>query len=408
MHGKLLHTVLIITLIALPLHVAIAGNHAVDFLNIDVSALQASYGGAGSALSSDITASYYNPAGLSIVDRSGISFMHNLWYQDISYEFLGGAFALNDKSTLALSSAYLHMGDIVTYDISNQRDGSITAYSMVGIASYSYKLSSRLSLGFSGKYITEKLDDIEASSYAVDIGAQYHLDNISFGAVVNNLGPKIKYEVESFDLPTSVSFGSAYEPFQIPAKLIVGVEVPFDGNASFSTAAEYRFVDFLSLRSGIGGMGDDRVSGAFNVGAGFNMAGIDVDYAFNPGGDLGQTHFFSFSFSFGGGRGVSMAKPKPIQFSQKKPSKAKKQPKDIAAKVEETKMYVLVAGKFDSEQIAGFHINTLKEFGVSSTPEKQSDGKIRIILSKTENQAEAKKLYDEYHSKGIAVVMETE
>ncbi len=407
MYGKTIKILLIITLLAMPVQVLASGTQAADFLNIDVSALQASFGGANAALSNDITSGYYNPAGLSSVGRSGVNFMHNLWYQDISYEFLGGAFALNNKSTIAVSTAYLHMGDIIAYDESNQVDGSISAYSLAGIVSYSYSISPNLSLGLGGKYISEKLDNTEATGYAFDLGLQYHRDYLSFGAVVNNLGPKMKYESDSYSIPTSVSLGASYEPFQIPGKILLGAKVPFNGKASFATGVEYDIMDFFAVRTGVGDMGGDNASHAFNIGAGFEFSGINVDYAFNPGNDLGSTHFFSFNFSFG--------KPRPVifdsrnqQFSGKGKSIKTIGMNDIDGVRVKAQTYVISTGNFESEQIAGFHVETLKEFGVDGLAESKPDGTYRVVLSRTDDQKSAERVYDKFRDMGIAVNLETE
>jgi hypothetical protein len=407
MRGKILKAILIIAILSLPVNVSASGTQAADFLNIDVSAMQASFGGAGSALSNDISASYYNPAGLSMVERSGINFMHNLWYQDISYEFLGGAIPIGDKQTIGVSAAYLHMGQIQSFDAFNQSNGSFRAYSLVGSASYSYNVTGRLSVGLSGKYITEKLADIEASGYAFDIGTQYYLDIFSFGVVLNNLGPKIKYESESFSLPAAVSFGAAYEPFILPVKVLAGARVPVEGKTSFSTGVEYNLSNFLSLRSGVGGLGGENQSNAFNFGAGFKVAGIDIDYAFNPGGDLGQTHFFSFTMSFGKSRQISFDHVNLIEpATQPQVRKEQPAPGDEIAPPDQS-IYIVSAGKFASRQMAKFHVETLKDFGVKSVAEAQPDGSFRVTLVKTGDQQKAQKLFNELSAKGIAVVIET-
>lgn len=408
MRRNMIKAILIILTLGLTVNLSASGTQVADFLNIDVSALQASFGGAGAALSDDISASYYNPAGLSMVDQSGINFMHNMWYQDISYEFFGGAFAINKKSTVAVSAAYLHMGEIESYNALNQSDGSFTAYSLAGIAAYSYNISNRLSIGLSGKYISEKLADTEASGFAVDLGAQYYHDIIAFGVVLNNLGPKIKYESDSFNLPTAVSVGASYEPFIFPVKILAGARVPFDGKTSFSTGLEYRLSDFLSLRSGVGGLGAEEASNTFNFGAGFNVAGIEIDYAFNPGGDLGQTHFFSFTLSFGDSRGVYFDNNKSIEVASAPQTELSEETSDTEYVQTESKTYIVSAGKFDSPQIAQFHVETLKDFGVKGKAEQQSDGSYRVTLVKTESQQKAEKLYNDLSAKGISVVLETQ
>jgi hypothetical protein len=415
MHGKITKAILVAALLALPLNVQAAGTSAADFLNIDVSAYQASLGAAGAALSSEIASGYYNPAGLSMVERPGVNFMHNLWYQDISYEYLGSAIALGEKSVIGASAAYLHMGSIATYDASNQSGDALNPYSLAAIVSYSYNVNGKLTVGLSGKYISEKLADVEAKGYAFDIGAQYYHDLFTLGVVANNIGPKISYENDSYSLPSSVSFGASYSPYQLPISVLAGARVPFDGKTSFSFGAEYKFAGFMSIRSGIGGLGSDHASSAANFGAGFNLGGIDVDYAFNPGGDLGATHFFSFTMGIGDTRKVAFDRQQDVPTDLEPSVKIHKvtdtpaTPIADAPKPKQAKtMYVVSAGYYNDERVAKMHAETLENFDVKGTPEAMADGGYRVVLIRTDNPEKAEKAYHNYQNKGINVDLSTE
>lgn len=308
MKNSSLSIIAIITVMVLPITVAATGTTSADFLNISVSARHASLGGASWALSNGIASTYFNPAGLSIVDRPGLNFMHNAWYQDISYEFLGAAFPVNSNSTIGISASYLHMGKIDVYNMYDQQDGSIRPFSLVGIVSYSRRLSSDFYLGLTGKYIMEKLANTQANGFALDIGVQCFINMFTVGVVANNLGPKIKYDEQSFKLPSSVSIGSAFSPVNFPLTLMVGTKIAFAGEISFSTGVEYQLGEFMNLRTGIGNLGVDNQSNKINLGAGLKLMGGSIDYAFNPGEDMGQTHFFSFTISFGSARKVNFNK----------------------------------------------------------------------------------------------------
>jgi len=412
--------ILIASLLVLsaPISVSASGTTAADFLNISVSAYQASLGGAGYALSDDIAASYFNPAGLSTIDKAGVNFMHNMWYQDISYEFLGGAFPMGQNSAIAFSAAYLHMGQIDVYNALNQNDGTLNPYSMVGIVSYSRRLGNNLSMGFSGKYITEKLDDIAAKSYAIDFGFQYFTGDFSVGAVANNLGPKMKYENESFKLPASVSFGTSYSPYRLPIAFLLGARMPFDGKTSFSLGFEYQMADFMALRSGFGGMGSDNTSDAINFGAGFNLAGIDIDYAFNPGGDMGQTHFFSFTVSFGDARTVNYDNKQSTEMSlapveiieATKTVEIIDNNTEIANQRVETvpDLFVVNVGIFNDKETAMKQIVALKHFGIDSKIDERDDGKFRVTIAETDNLKKAEKIQKDISAKGFACVIDKE
>ena len=412
--------ILIVTLLVLsaPISISASGTTAADFLNISVSAYQASLGGAGYALSDDIAASYFNPAGLSMVDRVGVNFMHNMWYQDISYEFLGGAFPVGQNSAFALSIAYMHMGQIDVYDAFDQSEGTLNPYSMVGIVSYSRYLGNNLMMGLSGKYIAEKLDDIAARGYAFDIGFQYITGDFSIGAVANNLGPKMKYENESSKLPASISLGTSYSPYQLPVAFILGARMPFDGKTSFSAGFEYQMADFMALRSGFGGMGSDNASDAVNFGAGFNLAGIDIDYAFNPGGDMGQTHFFSFTVSFGDTRMVNYDDKQSLEMSIA--------PVEIIESAESLEviennaeitsqeikvvpdLFVVNVGIFNNKETALMQIGALKHFDVDGKLEARDGGKFRVTITETDNIKKAEKIQKDVTAKGFTCVINKE
>jgi len=399
-----------------PISISASGTTAADFLNINVSAYQASLGGAGYALSDDIAASYFNPAGLSMVDKPGVNFMHNMWYQDISYEFFGGAFPVGRNSAFALSAAYLHMGQIDVYDEFDQSNGTLNPHSLVGIVSYSRLLGNNLSLGLSGKYITEKLDDIAAKGYAFDIGLQYITGDFSLGVVANNIGPKMKYENESSKLPASVSFGTSYSPYQLPVSFLLGARMPFEGKTSYSAGLEYQMIDFMALRSGIGGMGADNASNAVNFGAGFNLAGLDIDYAFNPGGDMGQTHFFSFTVSFGNARAVNFDNNQSLEMSLA-PVEIIESTEHIEAIENSTEivgqtikpvpdLFIVNVGLFNDKESAIMQIGALKHFGVDSKIEARDDGKFRVTIAETDNFKKAEKIQKDITAKGFACVID--
>ncbi|MCD6160990.1 MAG: PorV/PorQ family protein [candidate division Zixibacteria bacterium] len=386
-----------------------SGTVSADFLNISVSPYQASLGGASSALSNDIASSYYNPAGLSSIERSGINLMHYMWFQDISYEFIGGAFPIGSKSTFGFSTAYLHMGQINVYNEYDQHQGSISAYSLAGIISYSRNISSDLYLGISGKFIMEKLAEINANGYALDIGSQYIGDNFKFGIAFNNLGPKIKYEVESYSLPVSVSLGSSFSPMRLPVEIIVGAKIPFEGDVSIAAGLDYQLTNFLSLRSGAGGFGGDNISNTANFGIGLNLSNSHIDYAFNPKNQLGSTHSFSFTFNFGGNRNIGFDRKEILSQNDNSVEILRSNETiETSYSLPKDSVYVISAGVFKSETSALKQIDVMKRFGINSKAEKRADGDYIVILTKTDNRKKANKIQKDISSKGFRCMVDVE
>jgi hypothetical protein len=420
------HSIIILSawavLIMVPSLAVASGTTAADFLNINVSARQAAWGGAGLALDNSIAASYFNPAGLSMIDRPGINVMHNLWYQDISYEFLGAAMPIGSNSTFGIAAAYLHMGKIDIYDMLDQQSGTLSPYSMAGIISYGRRISESFGIGIGAKYITEKLADVQANGYAVDLGAQYYTGGFTFGLAATNLGPKMKYEFESFSIPSAISIGGSYELSSFPLSFLMGVKAPISGEVGFSTGFEYKPAEFLALRSGYGGIGADNAANNLNFGAGFKFMGGTIDYAFNPGGDLGSTHFFSFTYNFGEARRPEFPEKTVAQQISNAPTIVSSPPQQIAlaepvpetiatpviaAKPKIAKpVYIVSAGKFSDPSSALTQIEMLRKLNVEGKAEQLESGEYQVVLLKTDKLKKAEKLHNEIRTKGLASSIE--
>ena len=89
-----------------------AGTRSAQFLNIAVGARAVGMGESYVAAADDVYAVYWNPAGLSYVRTSQLGFMHNEWFEDIRYEYLGYAQPNGNIGTLAGSLAFVHMGEL--------------------------------------------------------------------------------------------------------------------------------------------------------------------------------------------------------------------------------------------------------------------------------------------------------
>lgn len=386
-----------------------SGTTAVDFLNIGVSAHQEALGGSGDVLSSDISTAFINPAGLSFIERGGATFMHSVWYQDISYEYLGAALPAGTNSTFGISAVYLHMGKIDAYNAYDQEIGSISPYSIAAVASYSHRIRHNLSLGINTKLISEKLTDKQADGYAIDLGGRYLLNNFSFGLAINNIGPAMKYEKASYKLPMSVSFGFGYALPSMPVSVMLGARKTTDQDISLATGIEYALNDYFSLRSGYGAAGESGESSDFNLGAGFKFNGGIVDYAFNPGNHLGATHAFSFTFSFG--RRIQPLFSSRSDFSGNSPkadiaAPAANQPPDKSDKPKI--VYVVSAGKFKDPVSAQSQLDMFKKLGVAGKTELTDEGQYRVVIAKTDKLKKAQKIYHDASNKGLNCNIETE
>ncbi|MCH9007805.1 PorV/PorQ family protein [candidate division KSB1 bacterium] len=275
-----------------------AGGTGLAFLKVGVGARASAMGEAYTALSSDATATYWNPAGLILLSGGQVAFAHTEWLEDVSNDFLAIAFPLLGGSVGF--SVYSNNVDGIERRVipSEQPLGTIDANDIAAGISYGRSLSERLAAGVTVKYLYEKIFTASVAGYAFDFGVRFKpLDNpLIVAAVVQNLGSMGTLAKASIDLPTTVRVGASYRfPIeQLGGALLLaadGVKVA-DNNLRGNFGLELSVRNHLAFRLGYqAGFDEKSVAGGF----GLNFSRYYLDYGYAPfDSNLGDTHRFSF------------------------------------------------------------------------------------------------------------------
>ena len=278
---------------------SVASTTGLDFLKIGVGARPLAMGEAYVALADDISAIYWNPAGLVQIEEPEVGFTYNRWFEDIGYHFFGYSHPIDD-SVLAFSIYYLGGGDIDGSDAGGIPTGNVSAYDLALAFSYSRKLVKGLSGGLNFKFIKEKLDDEVANALAIDLGALYKtgVENLNVGFNIQNIGTRIKFIKESASLPLNFRFGLAYKLFPTnPLTLTLDFNKLNNESIYLGLGAECWITDYASVR--IGGKFDPDVKDRVRFGLGLKRNNLRLDYAYTPHRILGDTHQFSIGLYFG-------------------------------------------------------------------------------------------------------------
>ncbi|MFA5779822.1 MAG: PorV/PorQ family protein [Elusimicrobiota bacterium] len=281
-------------------------NTGASFLNIGTSARAISMGGAYVGVADDANAISYNPAGLSQLNRNEITAQHTEWISDIKHDFFAGAFPLQN-STIGISVVALTQGKLEGRDENRNKTESFAAYDVATTISYSKKMNEKVKLGTNIKLIQQKIEDERATGVAIDLGTLYNtaIKNLTVGFSFQNLGPKMTFISEGYDLPLTATVGLGYTfkkavtfAFDIKRKII-------DNKTEVSFGTEYTPINILALRAGYLVMNkstseqmDASGFSGFGGGLGLRILNFSTDYAFVPYGDLGNTHRVSFSIKF--------------------------------------------------------------------------------------------------------------
>lgn len=109
-----------------------APKYSNDFLNIGVSAKNIALGNTAVATVSDVTAGYWNPAGLTKINQKHeVSLMHNEYFGGVAqYNYLSGSIPLDSTSRLSLSYIRLSVDNIpdTRFLFDNNGNGNSNVY----------------------------------------------------------------------------------------------------------------------------------------------------------------------------------------------------------------------------------------------------------------------------------------
>lgn len=278
-----------------------------QFLKIDPSARSSAMGGASAAISDDVFAIYTNPSGLAKLETSELCATYLSYFGDVKYGFLGYASALHNKGVFAFGYTYLLVDNIDKRSVNeedlgtfNAKDTSISiSYGQKNVAS---EIIENLYLGASLKIITSEIDQTIATTGALDIGASYSpMSKLNTALVLANMSPGIKFREVTDKMPLCLKFAASYDA---GTKTKLGMQIDeylLDNKFYAALGTEYAFIKELALRFGYR-FGYDTASlgnsAGITAGFGFKIWSVNMDYAFVPFGELGDTHRLSFIGKF--------------------------------------------------------------------------------------------------------------
>jgi len=282
-----------------------AGSTAASFLKIGHGARGAAMGNAQAAIADDVNAAFWNPAGLSQMRFQEVSFMHHDLVEGVRYQQAAYGRPTDSKGTFAFGINMLDFGKIDSYNVGGTRSGSVGANDLLLTGSWARRLSLKtpLSGGITVKYLQSDLAGYKASVPMMDLGLQTVLDagamrGLRLSAGLRNIGPDIKYDREGSPLPQQLVLGGGFSA--LGGNLIVAGDAiqSKDSGSYLNTGLEYRVFRMLQLRLGYTTLADF-VGNGISYGMGLRFTSWNLDYAFVPFGDLGNTNRISVGVRFG-------------------------------------------------------------------------------------------------------------
>jgi len=182
------------------------GTTSAEFLLFGAGARGTALGGSVAALSTDVTALYYNPGNVALLSQPGAMVSTYSYIASTRYSWAGLAFPMSGGArALGVSIGTFGFGDQPVYTLDSP-DGTGETYSVSQTfiaGTYSQNFSDRFSAGFSAKLISDKLGRTAATAFAVDFGTNFHATvgqrPIRGAFVIQNLGTNLKHTGAALD-----------------------------------------------------------------------------------------------------------------------------------------------------------------------------------------------------------------
>lgn len=324
------------------------GTTTAEFLGIGYGPAASALGDAYVSMAQDVSSIYWNPAGLSFMEKSQVMFTYQPWIVDISTYFSGAAIVLPRIGTLGFGFIGANYGDmeVTTVDMQQGTGEIFNAGDYAVSLSYGRKLAQWFGFGASAKYIRSTIWHTSASAFAVDLGVLIQTPFFSttgenehglrIGMGLSNYGSrmaysgvdllgsvdiapdesgnykdvKVYYATDGWELPLIFRVGMSLSPVVTTTQqLTVAIDALHVNNNSESVnvGMEYRVttpgIGKVFLRGGYRALflDDSEFGPTFGIGVlreFFGNRGVQFDYAYRDIGVLGYVNTFSVGVLF--------------------------------------------------------------------------------------------------------------
>lgn len=172
----------------------IGGTTVYGFLNLHSNAKINALGGyAISIYDADVNLALQNPALLrpNMHNQATLNYMR--FVSDISTGYVAYAYALDSFNTLSAGIQYMDYGRFTGTNENGELQGDFTASDQNIHISYSRKLTDKLNIGASLKFINSSLSIYNSLGLATDIGVNYYdpKNLLSLSGVISNVGTQL-------------------------------------------------------------------------------------------------------------------------------------------------------------------------------------------------------------------------
>jgi hypothetical protein len=314
------------------------GTTSASFLEIGVGATAGGIGGAFVSVANNASALYWNASGIANITQNEALVVHTNWIAQTSFDYAAVVLPLGNFGNLGFSFTSLSMEDMKVRTV-ELPEGTGEYFSAGDIAvgmSYARNLTDRFSIGFTAKFIQQRIWHMSANAVAFDAGTLFRTDlfgGMVIGASISNFGTPMQLagrdnrqyvsvditklgsndqipsdiEMDSWDLPLNFQIGVSTKAINTQDyKLMIAFDAihPNNDYESMNIGTEFSYKDFLFIRGGFQSLFLKDSEGGLTLGIGvnskmlFSNTTVSFDYAYRNFGRLDNVHTFSVDLKF--------------------------------------------------------------------------------------------------------------
>ena len=279
--------VLIITIVPL-----ITFAQSVSFVNTPSDARSAAMGNATYALSGVAFVTHHNSASVFFSEyenSAGISYMS--WQPDVagcSQINIGAHFRTLKYLGMALGYKHNILPETQLYDENGNPLGNFTPKENAIDIGFAFRVSERFSISTDLRYIRSIMSTKnEGSAVAFNLNTMYSANNLNLAFGISNIGSKIDYGYNKYDLPATVKAGAVYSHISEKQRFTFSGEVDYLVSPSDyrgligGVGIEYMFNNTLAIRGGYHVSDKSKTGPSYaSLGAGVNVNILSFNAAY--------------------------------------------------------------------------------------------------------------------------------
>lgn len=283
------------------------GQDTYRFMNIDMSARAAALGGSFSTNNDDVDVLFYNPAGMSFLEKNPVSFSFVKHLMDINLFSLAYSTEFENIGRFGTAVKYINYGTFDGADEFGNKTGEFGAGELAFILGYTNEFTENFYYGANAKVIYSSIEDKSSSAVGLDLGVNYEIPSqqLNLAATVLNLGTQISSYIDTKeDLPLDITIGISKRLENLPVRLSLDFhqlnkdrDELYQHLKGFTLGAEFYLSEVFTLRFGYDNearsdlkVGSSAGIAGFNGGLGVKISEYIFNYGYSSMGSIGAMH----------------------------------------------------------------------------------------------------------------------